>query len=153
MVLLGMFWFARIGKSSSYTIVTCFCFHTLLLLPLLITLNLQASWSSQEINNRYGCSIRNGISALKEYCAFWFQMWQLACQLERSFMTHLQGNVDDVTCFGEKITPLNIMYWLQMFPNLSWLLRLVILDYQKSSEIPWYLVVYVEPYHGWLQSC
>ncbi|KAM5586849.1 hypothetical protein ABKV19_005665 [Rosa sericea] len=32
-------------------------------------------------------------------------------------------------------------------------IRSVILAFQKLSEIPWFLVVYVERYHGWLLSC
>lgn len=55
---------------------------------------MQASWPTQATHYCNGRSFWNGIFAFKEYCSFWFEMWQLACQLERSFTTYLQGNLN-----------------------------------------------------------
>lgn len=51
----------------------------------------KASWSPEETHYCHGCSLWDGVFTFKKHCAFWFEMWQLTGEPERSFSTHMQG--------------------------------------------------------------
>lgn len=52
---------------------------------------LQTPRSTEAAYNCHGCSFWDGVFAFKEYRALWSEMWQFACELKRSFKTHMQG--------------------------------------------------------------
>jgi hypothetical protein len=140
----------------------------------------QSTRSSKKTYNCSGCCFWHGISAFERYHSFWFEVRQFACQFKGSPTTHMQGNVrrnpslypsfifllssgsfDSTSSMlfifqksSSQLYSLHILYQsVVSFIYVCYLFsRLEILDCQKSKGIRSYLVVCVEPFHGWHRS-